>query len=289
MLSLPQPLESELVEGCPFVKLPDPDVEVTPFLKAIFDPEFILPYPAPTEFEVIVGCVSHGHKYGVEYLLRRALVHFSSGYSTTLSQFDAYIFDVEPPQGPSWEFPDSDICQVRAIQLARQVNATWILPMAFYVLSNHLDTSDGDTIFHGALYSDVHTNLSLQDQTSFFKGYKIQCRDTAVDALGFLSNPFDIEGCLDASWCHSQRLYAINQCRERMHKRPSDFLYSWVPGDWELGLLEELCVACRTELKRTLRDAREAFWAKLPSIYGLPEWPELEEMKVVAIGTNPFG
>lgn len=39
MLSFPQPPDSELVEGCPIVRLPDSDREVTPFLKALFDPE----------------------------------------------------------------------------------------------------------------------------------------------------------------------------------------------------------------------------------------------------------
>jgi hypothetical protein len=39
MLSFPQPADAELVEGCPLVRLLDPDVEVTPFLKAIFQPE----------------------------------------------------------------------------------------------------------------------------------------------------------------------------------------------------------------------------------------------------------
>ncbi|KAJ7700677.1 hypothetical protein B0H17DRAFT_882729, partial [Mycena rosella] len=38
MLSFPQPPESELVEGCPLVRLPDAESEVTVFLKAIFIP-----------------------------------------------------------------------------------------------------------------------------------------------------------------------------------------------------------------------------------------------------------
>jgi hypothetical protein len=37
MLSFPQPSDSELVEGCPLVRLHDSASEVTVFLKAIFD------------------------------------------------------------------------------------------------------------------------------------------------------------------------------------------------------------------------------------------------------------
>ncbi|KAJ6447573.1 hypothetical protein C8R47DRAFT_937378, partial [Mycena vitilis] len=136
LFSLPQQPDSELVEGCPFVRLPDPDIEVTPFLKAIFDPEFFLRHPAPTEFDFIVACVSLGHKYGVEYLLRRALIHLSSTYHTTLSQMDGRMFKNTISRAPSWEYPDELAFRIRAIELTRQVDATWILPSAFYSLSN---------------------------------------------------------------------------------------------------------------------------------------------------------
>lgn len=39
MLSFPQPSDSELLEGCPVVRLHDDSAEVLIFLKAIFDAE----------------------------------------------------------------------------------------------------------------------------------------------------------------------------------------------------------------------------------------------------------
>lgn len=41
MLSFPQPPDSELVEGCPVVFLPDSSMEVGAFLRAIFEPECV--------------------------------------------------------------------------------------------------------------------------------------------------------------------------------------------------------------------------------------------------------
>src|SRR6266852_4823619 len=38
MLAYPQPADSELIDGYPVVRLPDAEVEVTPFLEALFDP-----------------------------------------------------------------------------------------------------------------------------------------------------------------------------------------------------------------------------------------------------------
>ncbi|KAF7353916.1 BTB domain-containing protein [Mycena venus] len=175
MISFPQPPEAELVEGCPFVELPDPEVDVTPFLRAIFEPEFFMPFPAPTEFDVVVGCLRLGHKYGVEYLRRRALVHFSSGFPTTLSQFDRYMY--EPEDGPSkehsWRFPEDPASRIRAILVAREVDAPWLLPRAFYTLAVHFDKL-GMAVFNGAVYNGLDVRLSAEDQKTFSKGYIIQ-------------------------------------------------------------------------------------------------------------------
>jgi hypothetical protein len=60
----------------------------------------------------------------------------------------------------------------------------------------------------------------------------------------------------------------------------------WVIADWRL--LENLCPACLAVLQQTHEDARQAFWDKLPEIYGLPEWEELERLRAAAIGTSIF-
>ncbi|KAJ6567043.1 hypothetical protein B0H19DRAFT_717201 [Mycena capillaripes] len=286
MFAFPQPPDSELFEGCPLVRLPDPDVEVTPFLKAIFDSDFFMPFPAQTDFDTIVGCLRLSHKYGVDYLRRRALVHFSSAYPTTLSLFDSMVAasygDGENP-GWSWEVPPDPAFRIRAIQLAREVEATWILPKALYTLS--VAFSDlGTAIFNGAVYKNVPTHLSSQDQVAFLNGHDIQRNATAVDGLGFLSSPFDIMGCVHPSRCHSERLAVIESNREIIRVRPSRLLDIWDPDDWHM--LQDVCPTCLVVLKRTHEDTREAFWAKLPEIYDLPSWEELEHMKAAAIGTS---
>ncbi|KAJ6449170.1 hypothetical protein DFH09DRAFT_1386122 [Mycena vulgaris] len=140
MLSFPQPPDSELVEGCPLVHLPDAEMEVTDFLKAIFIPEYFLPFPALTKFDVIVGCLRLSHKYGVDYLRRRALVHLSSGYRTTLAEWDSSKYDEEATsrlasQVRTWPTPYDAAHRISVIQLAREVDVPWILPTAFYRLS----------------------------------------------------------------------------------------------------------------------------------------------------------
>ncbi|KAF8209368.1 hypothetical protein K438DRAFT_1929823 [Mycena galopus ATCC 62051] len=287
MLSLPRPPESELVEGCPFVELPDPAIEVTPFLRAIFEPEFFMPFPATTEFDAVVGCLRLSHKYGVDYLHRRALVHFSSGYPTTLSEMDVlerYWSDSPPPplEVQSWELPDDPISRIRALQIAREVDAPWIIPRAFYTLSLNLDRLNV-AIFHGALYKEeVDVRLSMEDQKSFVKGYQIQCSGTVADSLRFLWEPLDIQGCPDASQCDLARLKGIAYSREFVREYPGNFLYVWVQEDWGAGL-PDMCPICVQALQKAHQDARQVFWDKLPEIYDLPEWEILEQLKTAAL------
>ncbi|KAF7353917.1 hypothetical protein MVEN_01077800 [Mycena venus] len=285
MLSFPQPPTSELVEGCPFVELPDSELEVTPFLRAIFEPEFFMPFPAATEFDAVVGCLRLSHKYQVDYLRRRALVHFSSGYPTRLSKFDLinrYLPEHEPSEleKQSWSIPEDSISRMRAILIAREVDAPWILPRAFYTLAVNFDKL-GMAVFNGAVYKGVETRLSEQDQTSFLKGYDIQ-RKATVDALGFLSHPLDIQGCRHTSQCDLERLKGIEFSRQYLRDYPASALYIWEWSDWDF--LRHVCPSCTTVLKKTYQDAREAFWNRLPEIYDVAPWDVLEQLKTTALG-----
>src|ERR1700761_61904 len=50
---------------------------------------FFQVFPARTTFAHLFGCLRLGHKYGVDYLRRRALGHLSSMFRTTLSEWVA--------------------------------------------------------------------------------------------------------------------------------------------------------------------------------------------------------
>ncbi|KAJ6500863.1 hypothetical protein C8R45DRAFT_979375 [Mycena sanguinolenta] len=284
MLSFPQPLQSDLVKGCPFVKLPDPEVEVTPFLKAIFDPVFFMPFPAKTEFDAVVGCLRLSHKYGVDYLRHRALVHFSSAYPTTLSKFDALVYgpgDRSTPETLSWPIPGDRASRIRAIQIAREVDAPWILPRAFYTLSLNFSNL-GMSIFHGTIYNGEKTCLSLEDQASLLKGYNIQRNDT-VNIFRFLLDSSDVQGCYQPghAGCSLQKWKALRHSPELLNERPVNALYVWASADW--GKLRHLCPPCLERLKKTHQDARQAFWDRLPEIYDLPSWEVLEQLKTTAL------
>ncbi|KAJ7919445.1 hypothetical protein B0H13DRAFT_1477969, partial [Mycena leptocephala] len=92
---------------------------------------------------VVVGCLRLSHKYGVDYLRRRALIHFSSGFPSALSEWNKTTYsgdDWDPTRGASglisWRWPGASGTQFAAIiQLAREVDSPWILPGVFYALA----------------------------------------------------------------------------------------------------------------------------------------------------------
>ncbi|KAJ7435940.1 hypothetical protein FB451DRAFT_1571260 [Mycena latifolia] len=293
MLSFPQPPDSELVDGCPLVCLPDAENEVAEFLSAIFIPEYFLPLPAFTDLDIIMGCLRLSHKYEVDYLRRRALIHLSSRYRTTLSEWDscsnpkAQDPDLSSSEIMSWPQPDA-VEQICVIQLAREVDALWVLPTAFYELSSSFNTPEGFSgriggeIFHGTVYNGIPISLSVQDQDSFLRGHTTHTRAATGDILNFLCNPLEIEGCT-SPLCSRSRLAAFRDNWDVIHDLSHIPLDVWAEDDWK-SLAEHVCLTCITVLKSTHAEARQAFWDDLPEMYGLPPWEELKKMKAAAIG-----
>ncbi|KAJ7684264.1 hypothetical protein DFH06DRAFT_2756 [Mycena polygramma] len=290
MISLPQPPDSEVVEGCPFVRLFDSEGEVTPFLRAIFDSTFFMPHPAPTNYDTLVGVLRLSNKYGVDHLRRRALIHLSSAFPTTLAKWDAGGYEIpfdssRPVSGiESWEAPDGWTYLMSTAQLAREIDAPWILPGVFYDLAVGY-TELGRDIFHGGIYKGVSVALTAEDQQSFALGLSTQMATTNADILRFLFDPLDIEGCSTSRKCLTKRMRAMQRNRHNLFD-PSGPLTIWDEDEWDF--LNGLCSACLPILKKTHEDARQKFWDQLPEIYGLPDWEELERLKSAAIGPNLF-
>ncbi|KAJ7494265.1 hypothetical protein B0H11DRAFT_930315 [Mycena galericulata] len=285
MLSFPQPPDTELVDGCPLVLLPDSAADVTVFLKAIYEPEYFMPFPAQTEFYIIAGCLRLSHKYEVDYLRRRGLIHMSSAYCTTLSRWDRCTHRTSeriPPSADTYSWPPpSDISyKLHSFQLIREVDALWLLPMAFYNLSVSFSQISGD-IFG---VQDAPTSLSIRDQTTFINGHVIQRQSTTTDILQFLSEPLDIDGCVSPAQCFKVRLAAVDSMWEITRNCPSSPLHVWDTDEW--ARLHDVCDVCLDVLQTRHQIARQAFWDKLPEIYGLPPWKQLEEMKLAAIGVE---
>ncbi|KAF8209357.1 hypothetical protein K438DRAFT_1572499 [Mycena galopus ATCC 62051] len=290
MLSFPQPSESETVEGCPLVRLSDSATEVNVFLRAIFDSEFFETHPSPTRIEYIIGILRLSHKYEVNYLRRRALVHLSSGFPDKLetgTEKSSWRITVNLPSATDTPPPPPPAPWISIIQLAREVDALWILPDAFYQLAD-VCSSGRDVLasIKPAVFNGRSAQLSDIDQALFINGYCAQIHTGASDVMQFLHEPNLIPGCTSPYSCMSARLAAIELVRRDRATPPlqADPLLLWCDADDDWGRLNDACETCIESLKRTHEEARQAFWDQLPEMYGLPGWNQLRQMKTAALG-----
>ncbi|KAJ7061560.1 hypothetical protein C8F01DRAFT_987319, partial [Mycena amicta] len=284
MLSFPQPEplpDADLVDGHPLVRLPDLEVEVTPFLKALLFPTFFMPYPAKTDFLTIYGCLRLSTKYDVDFLRRRALAHFSSVYRPTLEEYDS-----EPLH--TWEKPiedDDDDCMflLCAIALASEVDAPWVLPGLFYDLTTAFDFRGAEIVAGGA-YEGIPVVLAASHHPGFWKGLDTQLKAT-VSLVAGLSDSEVENQCETPTTCPLERLRLVRVLLRLMDTSPRNHLQLWTPNDW-LEYPLDSCGVCMEEMKQTQQTARLGFWDRLPEIYGLPSWEELKAKRAAAIGDD---
>lgn len=245
-------------------------------------------YPTPTRLEIIAGVLRLSHKYSVDYLRRRALVHLSSAFFTTLSAVDDDLRAADSSlwTRPSWGMSSESrrLSISHAIQLAREVGALWVLPYAFYELAQICAKGpDILTCLKPGNLNGVSTQLSEEDQIAFVKGYCVQISTSTSGILRFLQEPASIPGCNVGYDCLLVRLTASAESDRHSSEYLADPLVLWYGSDWER--LAGVCGTCLKSLKRTHQSARRTFWDQLPQMYGLPGWEELEKMKADALGT----
>ncbi|KAJ6567022.1 hypothetical protein B0H19DRAFT_716897 [Mycena capillaripes] len=281
MLSFIQPPDAEKIDGCPVVTLPDSAADVTCFFKAIFDSSFFEPYPSKVHLIDVFSILHLSNKYAVDYLLRRALVHLSSDFQTTLSGYDEML-------QASYESSIIDgyelTAVIAALQIAREVNALWILPTVFYELAA-VDEPALQRILEFVSYKDRPARLSNDDRIRFLK-MSIHITRQATEAMRFLCHPDTVPGCTGGHSCINARMSAIARVQQDLSnsKRAySDPLALCTDTEMWNILSDDCCPVCYKSLKSGHKATRQVLWDKLPEFCGLPPWAELEEMKARAI------
>ncbi|KAK7006715.1 BTB domain-containing protein [Favolaschia claudopus] len=266
MLSLPPPKTADMMFGCPFVFLPDSAQDVTVFLKALIFHDFFEPYPAPTTVDVLIRGAATQHKYEVQSLRKRALVHISAAHPHLLKQ----------PQ-PAWLSHAIHRNKALIPILARQLSIPWILPIAFYHDCKHM-----------AEQCILSSSQSLRDKTLVVTACRTLEGTAVSEMLDFLwadDEPEDEdEDCVSPIRCMVSRT-RMRRIAEKRRERstataPVFPLEIWRPGDWDDLFV---CGSCLASMKDAYERARKAFWDDLPDMFELPPWDELEKLQAEAL------
>ncbi|KAK7028755.1 hypothetical protein R3P38DRAFT_934772 [Favolaschia claudopus] len=255
MLSLPPPKSTDLIDGCPLVVLPDRAEDVTVFLKALIYYDFFVPHPGHASLTVVVSVLRMSDKYQVDALRKRALLHLSSVFPTTLLHYDARKF-TQP----------SVSTLALIIPLARDLSIDWILPVALYWRCEDLSLKG----------IKLGESLTISEQSQLLKATCTLTTSIASAILAFL-----LPSALEAG--HDQCLTARIRCRQgaeqrRAHVMPLEF---WDERYW--NALSDVCHHCLRIMKNQEQSTRQAVWDDLPLVFGLRAWSELEKMKTEAL------
>ncbi|KAJ6530298.1 hypothetical protein B0H19DRAFT_967735 [Mycena capillaripes] len=249
--------------GCPVIQLHHSAVDVTSFLKAIFDSEFFLPPPAKAAFSVVIGVLQLAHEYDVKYLLRRALLHFEAFFPSTLDGERSYTITMEGSDFLS--------CTLIALRIALEVEALWNLPSIMYecctfTLAEILDNPN-------------RRDLPASDERTLILAHENQAKLGTSLATAFLYAESSGR-CKSTSKCNLGKLVWLGKVDAwRKEGRDSVPLEFWDESDWE-HMETDFCRGCLTSFQESYAEGRTALWKALPNTFGLPGWDELNKAKV---------
>jgi len=227
------------------------------------------PPPRRCGLEDALGILSLSAKYEVVYLKRRALSHLATAYPSTLDEWRRRL-DVSTFQ------PITEYCipyartnipkSLSVLKILNQVGATWLLPAAFYECCRY-DLKD--------LITDPAWMNGFDDglKNTILTGYNKQVQE-ARRVLRFLHGPPDDDCpqpfvCLEVKRQHADESFSSWNM--------NDPFSIWDAGDWDL--LEEMCGYCLDTSKRIHAEGCAELWNRLPSLYDLPAWEMLLELR----------
>ncbi|KAF4568613.1 hypothetical protein EYR36_010625 [Pleurotus pulmonarius] len=135
MFDIPQPPNQPLIDGCPFVELHDNPLDLSHFLKALYDGMYFSG-PRAGDFPVIAGVLRLSTKYFVEHLRQQCLQRLQHDWPATLAEWDrreGAATTAEGQYSPRVYYPHP----ILVIQLSTELNIPSIAPAAFYDLARY--------------------------------------------------------------------------------------------------------------------------------------------------------
>ncbi|KAJ7092909.1 hypothetical protein B0H15DRAFT_882820 [Mycena belliarum] len=271
MLAFPQPTETEgdSMDGCPRIVLHDRAADVTVFFRAIFDSSFFVP-PFTPQLETLAGILRLSIKYDVPYLTQRALRHLSDIYPTTLKDWDllGYSRDIICLRAPPNVYP---VFQV--LELLKEVDAPWLVPAIMYLGCSNPIQRIVDGVDLGG------TPEMSPEKRMILLAYPTQV--TAVEVvLRFLKQR--VPACSVPAQCNAELLQLSRFVAENWAACHFP-LEIWEEHDWE-QVAGDLCPACVGQFRKTHAAARQAFWDRMPALFGVTRgWDELQKLKDAAL------
>lgn len=274
VLAAPVPSEgTRTVEGCPVTDLLDNGEDVNNLLLAIYDPAFFEPPPKDIPVDVVLSVARLSHKYEIQYLRRRAILHIEQNYPIDMNTYIYRSNGAQTCKSP-WFLGLETMLNI--IVTATTVNAPWVLPAVYYHCA---DTTPSHTFRHSPSWNNPQMMPVLRNVLA--GKVELEIMDVAYEEL--LGAPPSSE-CRNRERCTLRKLSVARGCRlsttqDKQSGRKLHTLGFWRNKKWKEEQSKDLCAPCSLACMNAYESARGDYWEKIPSAFCLPSWKELKSLQ----------
>ena len=222
--------------------------------------------------DVVLSVAVLSHKYGVQHLRRRSILHIEQNFSMDMNTFVPRW--LATGRGP-WFVGLEKLLNI--IVTATYINALWLLPASYYHCSN---VRPSHTLRDTSSWNSSQCAIVLRNLLA--GNIHLEIMDVAYDDL--LGTPPCPE-CLHREKCALNKL-AVAQgfrrsiTRRKLAGREAHTLILWWDRKWSKEThCKGLCAPCSSACMSAYESARGDYWDKIPSAFNLPTWEELKLLR----------
>ncbi|KAJ7134070.1 hypothetical protein C8R43DRAFT_894768 [Mycena crocata] len=276
MFEFPQPPATSgdaTIDGKPVVTLHDDPEEATiPFTALThavllqYFASYFMPPPASIDFHAVLGILRLSHKYDVNYLHKRALLHLETIFPVDFIEFGGRSFN-------KIGYSDIDLRHdLTAIPILHEVGATWLLPVAYYSVGTY---GSRQMMAAGKAWDSLPVETKLV--CAVLEALHLRASDRMNTFLGEHSECITAVMCTSNKDSYMRDMWALPDDDDNSGLMTLEFEPTWE------HLPHILCHDCFLAARQRHLAARAAVWDKLPAHCGLEGWDVLKEKRRVAL------
>jgi hypothetical protein len=226
---------------------------------------------------VVLSVAQLSHKYEVQHLRRRSILHIERNYSMDMDTFISR--GTHDGQGP-WFLGLETLLNI--IVTATFINALWVLPAAYYLCSN---VTPSHTLRDTSSWNSPKRATVLRNVLA--RKINLEITDVAFeDLIG--TSPFlgciRQEQCALATLATARRVRLLITQRKPAGRKTHTLAYWWDRKWLKEEHCKELCAPCSSTCMSAYESARGDYWDQIPSAFNLPSWKELKSLRETNFG-----
>ncbi|KAJ6620705.1 hypothetical protein B0H10DRAFT_1791251 [Mycena sp. CBHHK59/15] len=254
MFKMPQPADEAAVDGCAVVVLAGDTAQDWVHLLGAMYPKTLHNTPP---VHILAAVLRLGKKYDLPSFRKDALRRLKVELPTTLDEWD----ELED----NWSLVEhEDGMEFRILAFARELDLHSILPLMYYII---LAGNSGRNL---SKLLDNTFDMNPTDRLACLQGYfRILDLQSTTTMAWLDTDSTPSSDCRSFERCNA----GVKAIMSLIFKpsRPSIYVVRRWDKDWNT----HLCSDCLEASRSRFNSGRKTCFAKLPSIFGLPDWPDL--------------